>query len=50
MGLDTSAHVSCSTTLNGELFVFGGSVSDEGLGSTIKQVIFRNNYPQIRIA
>ena len=43
MGLDTSAQVSCSTTLNGELFVFGGYESDDG--NTSKQVIFRNNYP-----
>ena len=37
MGPDTSAHGSCSATLNGELFVFGGTES-----SNKKQVIFLN--------
>ena len=36
MGPDTSAFYSCSATLNGELFVFGG------IGSQDKQVIFHN--------
>ena len=36
MGPDTSAYHSCSATLNGELFVFGGSET-----SYNKQVIFR---------
>ena len=27
MGPNTSAYLSCSTTLNGEMFVFGGSDS-----------------------
>ena len=35
MGPDTSADRSCSATLNGELFVFGGSGS-----SNTKQVVF----------
>ena len=34
MGPDTSAHYSCSATLNGEFFVFGGSET-----SQIKQVM-----------
>ena len=37
MGPDTSAYHSCSATLNGELFVFGG------LGGQEKQVIFLKN-------
>ena len=39
MGPDTSAHTACSTSLNGELYVFGGHAS------SIKQVIFNINYP-----
>ena len=35
MGPDTSAKFSCSATLNGELFVFGGDGSSHN-----KQVIF----------
>ena len=37
MGPDTVAEFSCSATLNGELFVFGGSGSRYN-----KQVIFLN--------
>ena len=37
MGLDTDVLFSCSASLNGELFVFGGSGS-----SYNKQVIFLN--------
>ena len=40
MGPDTSAYYSCSATLNGELFVFGG----EGSGQN-KQVIFLYQKP-----
>ena len=39
MGPDTSAYHSCSATLNGELFVFGGS------GSNQKQVNFLYQNP-----
>ena len=38
MGPDTSAHTACSTTLNGELYVFGGHET------SIKQVISHNHY------
>ena len=37
MGPDTSARSSCSATLNGEMFVFGGNGSSQN-----KQVIFLN--------
>ena len=40
MGPDTSAYYSCSATLNGELFVFGGSGRSQN-----KQVNFLYQQP-----
>ena len=44
MGPDTSARSSCSATLNGEMFVFGGNGSSQN-----KQVIFLNIKKEFRL-
>ena len=47
MGPDTSASVSCSASLNGELFVFGGHPDTKQVIFTIRKMIKSNSSFQI---